>query len=794
MSKTKQRIFIAGTLLFYGVVSGLIVFVLQKSGTYPGGDDTLYYLYRGDFFLQQIRQGNLFPVWDANWYNGADVRNWSPFMSYLLAFCEFLAGGSVERGYLFFVVTLFFGGGIVWLIVGIRKNRPWMGAILGTIWFFMPANLYTLFEKGELPQGVCGVILPLVLYGICQYLESKKWKYLLTAFISYLFLLLFHVGYGMLLAVALVLYLLMYRIGNGKKKELWYVFLGVIATILVTGGWIFSLWKEQGDSLHILRWFLQQMQSYWTTINPLLRIREGYDHAYLGLAVFILIIFGILLSKRPTMPWLWSGLILSVVMPGFLGIPLAFVLYGFFQWKSLKKPFVAVMFLLMFLDVIPSLKLLYGNWNGAAPKDRWAEIEENTLIKEAKEITNQRMTLIDGGSLGAEGAYLISAGEDGIREVAGVGGENTAVYHNVEQLNQAAQDGEYLYLFDRCLELGSDSVLIQLNQIYGEAEDIGALDAAAGRLGYHVAASNQNYRLYHKSTPENFGVVSKYEAIGIGTSAPMMSLCFPMVEERDDTNLNHYTYEELSQYRQIYLAGFTYTDREAAEELIQKLSENGVRVVILADGIPVDGNSGLQTFLGVTCQNISFSYGYPELDTTKGIIRSDLFPEGHSKWNTVYLKGLTDIWGTATVLDKQLAFYGTGKNKNLIYVGLNLTYHYALTRDASVGLLLSEAIQLSGDSLPQRDLVPLKIIGSGRKITVESGYDEVNTTLAYQGFFHSREKIDGKNHLLYVNEGETTIQMKSGYRILGLAITVIGLFLWVWYFIWMKKKQQAEKG
>lgn len=793
MSKTKQRSFIVGTLLFYGILSGLIVFVISKSGVYPRGEETLYYLYRGDFFLQQIKQGNLFPLWDANWYNGMDVRSYSPLMGYVLAVCQFLAGGNLWNGYLVFVVTLFLCGGICWLVIGCKRNRPWMGALLGVLWFFMPTNLYTVFEQGNLSYGICAALLPLVTWGIHQFLEKNRWKFLLQALIIYLLILMFHVGYGVVLAGSLGLYLLIYHFANRKTKAPGIVFLGILSTLLVMGGWVFSLWKEQGQAPDIIGLFQEQMQSYWITINPLLRLQEGYTHTYFGIAVFVFIIFGIFMAKKPTMLWLWTGLVVSIVMPGFLGIPLAFVLYGFMEWKSLKKPFVAVAFLLMVLDVVPSAKLLYGEFNGATPQDRLGEIEKTTLIKEAKEITEQRLTFIDGGSLGTEAAYLISSGENGIKEVAGVGGEKFAVYRNVEQLNQAAQDGNYLYLFDRCIEMGSDSVLIGLDQIYGENEDIGALDGAANRLGYGVVASNQKYRLYHKNTPESFGVSSKYEAIGIGTSAPMISLSFPMVEETDDTNLNHYTYEELSQYRQIYLAGFTYTDRESAEQLIKKLSENGVRVVILADGIPVDGNSGLQTFLGVTCQKITFSYGYPELDTTKGIIRSDLFPEGHSKWNTVYLKGLTDIWGTATVLDKQLAFYGTGQNKNLIYVGLNLTYHYALTKDKSIGLLLSEAIQLSGDSIPQRDLVPLRISQSGNQITIRSRNDGVNTTLAYQNLFAGGEGIYKKNNLTYVNAGETVIKIRPEYGIQGFGISGIGLILWICFFSWIKKKEKAGK-
>ena len=47
--------------------------------------------------------------------------------------------------------------------------------------------------------------------------------------------------------------------------------------------------------------------------------------------------------------------------------------------------------------------------------------------------------------------------------------------------------------------------------------------------------------------------------------------------------------------------GFTYDDRAAAEQLITRLSESGVRIVIAADGIPEDRGSRNQSFLGGVC-------------------------------------------------------------------------------------------------------------------------------------------------------------------------------------------------
>ena len=124
------------------------------------------------------------------------------------------------------------------------------------------------------------------------------------------------------------------------------------------------------------------------------------------------------------------------------------------------------------------------------------------------------------------------------------------------------------------------------------------------------------------------------------SSCSGISLRFPAVEETDSYNLDDYTFEQLSQYKEIFLDGFTYNDKEAAEELIIRLSEAGVKIIISADSIPQDKRTHTQTFLGVTCNAVKFENGYPEMNTRIGRVYTDMFPQGHTEWNTVYLDGL----------------------------------------------------------------------------------------------------------------------------------------------------------
>lgn len=793
IKKIKQGLFLLGCLAVYGLLAYLLIFFVSKSGIYPAGENTMLHLYKGDFLLEQIKEKNFFPRWDANWYNGIDTRGYaSPLLVYVLAGCQWIAGQTIWNGYLLFVAGIFFFGAVFWLAEGMRRGRKWMGAVLGALWFFMPANLYTLFQEGDLPQAICSVILPLFLFSVYGFLYENSWNCLPKAVISLLLLFGFHLGYAIFVTAAIGLFLVLYVIAADTKKKAGILFVTLLLTFLTAGGFLFVYVKTAGVTIDVKEILAMCYQNPTITINPLLRQQEGYLHYYVGLAVCILLLFGMLFSQKGMIVWFWTGFLLIVVAAPFLSLPLAFAFLGFMQWKSLRKHFIGLLLFCMVLDVLPSLKLLHGGLKYTLPEDRYETLVNNTLIGEAKKITKQRMALLDASTLGAEGAYLVSAGEDGVEATYGVGWKSAVTSGNIVQLNQAMQDGNYLYLFDRCLEMGNDTVLLRLDQTNGHGEDSKELDAAAEKSGYEVKGENLHYRLYHRETPDCFGVCSQYETIGIGTSAPMMAQCFPDMEEREETNLNHYSYEELSQYKQIYLAGFTYTDRKKAEALIQKLSENGVRIVILADGIPEDGNTGLQTFLGVTCQKITFSNGYPELETKEGILHCDLFPQGYTKWNTVYMKGLKNVQATTKVLDEELAFYGTGKNNNLVYVGLNLTYHYALTKDEGVGNLLEKAFEMEEDGLPKREVVPLKISRKGNTIRIQSPKNDVNTTLAYQKAFYGENEFYEKNHLTYVKKGETVLKVGSPYAATGLGITAIGGFGTIGFLVWMRKKSKRE--
>jgi len=800
--------------ILYAIAAYGVAKLVQNSGIYPSGMDTLCHIYKGDMLYRSICKGDFFPLFDPLWYNGVEfMRYWEPLPVYLMAFCQFLGGGSSMNGYLIFAAFIFFAGAVSWLYVGIKLKRPWFGAFLGILWFFIPNNLSVLFHEGNLPRSVCIVILPLLIYWVYEYLHCRRWQALPKLSVSFAFVCLCSFHYSEMILIAFMIYFVIDGIiRHAVKAELRVLFVFFLG-ILLAGFWLLPALAGNasvtGDA-GLLESFFQSM---FLSINPAARFQRGHGDFYFGLAAFVLAVFGIFLSKKKSMPGFWTGMVLlfcssntlyilleklpfaSILqMLSYFSIAACMVLFSFLSLDTLKKGWIMLFAGLLVLDVLPSLPLAAGNQSGNSPEHKMAYYADRTLVAKAKEITQQRLALIDENSLGAMSNYLITGYGAPVASMYGSAEETSAVLYNITQINRSLEEGNYLYLFDRCMEMGCDTVIVHTDIVGSiDKNPILKMDHTAERVGYQLVDTSESYRLYQLDVDGNWGTVAKYRAIGIGTAAPGISRKFPIVEEADTINLNDFTYEDLKDYELIYLAGFTYDDKAVAEQMITKLSESGVRIVIGADGIPEDRGSKNQSFLGVVCNPVSFSQGYPDLHTIDGVLDTDLFPNGYREWNTFYVDGLDDIWGTVEDLDWDLPFYGTVKNENIVVIGLNLTYYLSLTQDEGVGTLLSHAMDLRPDERPERKIVPYSIQYSPDHITIDIDKDHVNTSLAWHDSFVSNQEIYTKNHLTFVKAGRTEIKLAYPYLKAGIAVSIAAALLLVGVSLHLRRQQNDEK-
>lgn len=811
-------------------VSVMVVKIVSQNGTYPAGSDTMYHIYRGDYVYNSIKDGSWYPLYDYMWYNGVELmRYWAPLAAYFMAFCEMLAGGNMLIGYLIFVGIISVLGALGWLYIGIRMKRPVLGAFIGFIWFFMPNNLCALFVEGNLARSLSMIFLPLFIYEVSEYLKDRKVIRIPFAMISFILIALCHLGYAGMVALAVLVYCIVHMIEGYSKRAAANIVISILLSFMLIGVWLVASLNGGITSLDNSENMANFFQKIVYTLNPVDRITTDYAHFYFGLAAAILAVGGMFFGYKKSRAGFVTAIITLIctatamypvlkILPGsqylwmlrFISIALCMILYSFLKWDTLKKPLIVFFCVLLVLDIVPSIPLITGgldtisitkngvsiNTDNDSVWDRLDMQQDNTLISKAQFITKQRIALLDDSSLGSMGAFLVSDWNNAIPAAYGAGREAANTSTNIVRINRALADGNYYYVFDRCRELGNDTVLVRLSSLEKYGVSVKDMDMAAGASGYSVAGENAAYRLYHMDTYDNWGTISKYEVIGIGSGTPLISQSFPAVEETDSDNLNDYSYEQLSQYKQVILDGFTYDDKTAAEELVLRLSEAGVKVVIYADGIPQEKKTQSQEFLGVTCSDIVFKNGYPDMDTKLGVLYPDLFPKGYATWQTVYVTGLDNTWGSVMDNGLKLDFYGTVKNDNIIVCGLNLAYYYGVSADKSVGRLLSDMMDITSAQLPERTNIELKVEHDVNGITITSDYDNVNTSLSYHDIFVSDEWLGKKNNLTYVRAGVTKITFKVPYLWQGLCVSVAGLILsvaWVVVLAGFNKKHQTQE-
>lgn len=810
----KETLKAALFIFLYGIMAIAIVYFTSQNGAYPSGADTMFYVYRADaLYHSATEEGVLYPTWNANWYNGVQIsRYWPPLCTYVMALCQAVCKGNPYNGYLVFVGLIYFVGAIIWLRIGYTHGRPYLGAFLGFIWGLIPNNLFQIYDEGVLVRCMILAWLPAYIMAIYDYFQQDR-KYSLLKIIIYMFLMVIsHVGFAGMVALATLMYIFFDRFCNKTDmRKILACIIGIIVAMMMSGlylvpsllGGITSI-----DSSQIMANYFAPLNK---TLNPFIggfgaksRWVFDYQAAYFGVVLFALCIMGILFARRRAKAGFLTALVTVLLtstlaypvlsrLPGgsmlwmlrFISIAICFALMSFLFWDTMKKSLIIVMCALLLIESIPSWQAITIYRTGETAEERYDRVLDEKVLGFARDITVQRATIAESlGVVDVDEVYLLSGYEYGEKNVwytQGQGAQSAVTYTNIVQMNQALEDDQFLYYFDRCLELGNDTVIVSTKRFHPEddKEKLDDLTAAAEKCGYNLVAEKGLERVYHMDVDGNFGIITEYNAIGIGMGNTNISLGFPSVKETLDPNISHYSYDELSKYKTVFLAGFTYDNKEDAEELILKLTESGTRVIIFADGIPVDRTTGAQGFLGVTCQQITFNNGFPELTVGPGRFDPDLFPMGYSNWKTVYVNGLDNVMGTFVDGGKVVNFLGTKHNDNLVFLGINLFFQYQLTKDETVGIILSKVFGISPEDLPTRKIVPLTVETSGRGIKIISDYDNVNTTFAYQDIFITEQPIREDNHLMYVDKGETIIKFKYPYFWPGLLVSIAGIILMV---------------
>ena len=802
-----------GCILIYLMIAvGMVVFLDFKQ-VCSQGEHIWEYLYRADFVYQAAESGKGLLLYDPLSGNGTELLRFSePLPLLLLALGQWIGGGRIGFSYAGFLGLLYLvsAAGIYW--IGEKENRPLQGFLAGLAWFFMPVNLHLILAEGELSAGLVIALVPLFLWNLYCYMEKGKKSAVFGAMLIFFLMIMSNVEYAFIILIASVVYLILDGIVNGRMKKAFSLLPMFPISYCLNGFWLCAFWTRYGKISPTSTEKAAYYQRISETLNPLTILRGEQGIWYIGLTIFVLLFLGMLFSHKKTSSIFLSGMILlgmtttvfSMIgsnIPGlgkldmtmFFPVIVCLAVAGFLLWDTLRKELVLVFSVLMLAEAGFSA---WGSMPELFSQTMANQLEaqaDEMLVNEACNLTVQRIGIFAGEYERSLTTYLVAKSGKNISVTQGMDYNMTSITKHIGQLEQARADGKYAYLFDRCLELGDDTVLIEKSRLESGTEDISMVTDSAEKLGYILKDENEKFLLYHMETEGMFGVVSEYDAIGIGSSAGMLALEYPDMEEAASDNLNDYTYEELSKYKSIYLNGFTYDDKEAAEEMLIRLSENGVRIVIEAGGIPSDIVSKNREFLGVTSNNISFEKGFPILYTQTDEYDCNLFARGHEDWKTVYIIGLDKELGYFYENQDKIDFMGTVKNDNILFIGLNLGYHYALTGDPMVREIYDGLFDLTDEELPERTIVPIQTNYEGNQILIQAE-SEVNTTLAFHDNFYSEETLAEKNELLWVQAGTTVITVKPVFIGAGLFLVFAGIVLAVPYYSYIFQREKSGKA
>ena len=307
------------------------------------------------------------------------------------------------------------------------------------------------------------------------YLLEDDGKALTKAVPVFTMMVLCETGFAVMISAAMLLFLLIYRLLYHRKGKCLPVIGAMLVAFLITGIWLYASMKGRGNtgSSGVMRGMFQDA---WISLNPIRRLTRGNVDFYFGLSSFMVAVFGALCSKRKSMAGFWTALFLfagtttsvyavldklsaghPLWMLSFISVAAGMILYSFMKWNSLKRGFVVICCVLLVADCIPSFSLIYQGKGTVSADERLHRTADACLITKAREVTSQRAAILDGGSLGAVAPYLLTGyDKKQVKGTFGTGNISAATAVNIAELEEAAEKGYYLYLFDRALELGND--------------------------------------------------------------------------------------------------------------------------------------------------------------------------------------------------------------------------------------------------------------------------------------------------------------------------------------------------
>lgn len=771
------------------VIAACVGVFLYVSGLYLHGDAVYAQLYKLDAVAASMREGVLFPLYAGSWYNGYEIfRFSSPAVYIIVVMLSDIFDADFHISICIFYGIMAFVSMMGFFLFGVKQRKIVAAFFTGIAFLLLPTTFTAAILEGSLDIVMGLALIPGVLYFLHSFITWKNRLAIVPFSAMMCLLVLAHYTLAIAFGGVLVIYLVIYAIA---VKE-WKFNVAAIGNILL-------LYVVMG-------YFLYPALSGGLLTRP--HSSQWDVELSLGIPVLVIAIIGLVTTDRKRFAGFFLTIVfcvlsLSVMEPvrklissptlqrsyWYLISITAVLLFTLLLWERLRILFLLIALCVMVGEGVPlMLSLQEGDY---ALQDSEALIDDY-LLAEAASWTDNRIALMDMATLGAFPQWYFA--RQGVDSMFGWDYENAQTVRNQTALNEAFFDGFNDYTFDRLLLYGNDTVVILKSLLEEGAYE--NLTAAAGRNGYEVVAENENVIVFKATAVESaYGVVTNYENLAIGDSAYYISYIYPSFGYGASACIEDYTIEELSQYHKLYLSGFTYREKEKAENMLKELSAKGTEVYIDMQHIPVNNVTGKNEFMDAYAQFVQFIEDFPVLENDNGNqFKLDFQVGRYSVWDTVYVSGCEDVIKETAYEDKShLVYWGQNHDPNVTFMGFNLIYYYLTTHNQDLKRFLDEEMSLSSEDLPQPAIVPIQVERDSARITVRSQEDCVNCNIAGVDSLESDRIIAKQENMFVVNQGDTTLRIvHTGHRE-GMFLSILGIIIlgimWIAVYVLLENNE-----
>ncbi len=796
MKRSNHLLLWAGNFIA-AVVCSLIVaagigFFLYNTGLYLHGSAAYAQMYKIEVLVDSLQEGIWFPPYAGDWYNGYEIFRYTSPLGYLPAAMIYtIFGADIHISICAFYGIMAFVSQLGFMLFGVREKKIAAAFFTGIAFLFLPATFSVMVLEGSLDVILSLALMPLCLYFLHDFMKYRH-RISLVPF-SCVFCVVILANY--IAAITFGIVLLFYLVFHAIAAKTWRYAVAVMANMLVL--------------YMIMGYFLYPALSggLLTKSNAI----HGNVQPPVSIALLVIAVIGLITADKSRAAGflaviLFAVLSLPVMEPvrklmassvlektyWFMLIAVVILLITLLCWERLRFIFLLIALCVMAGENVPQILAMQ---DGTYALEASGEMAADYLLDEAASYTDNRVVLLDMTELGAFPQWYFAS--RGVDTMCGWDFDSAFTTRNLTTLNEAFADGFYDYMFDRMLLYGNDTAVILKHLLEEGAYD--TLLAAAGRNGYEVWAENDNALVFKAAAVEgNYGVITHYENLAIGTDAAYIAYIYPSFAYGSSNCLEDYTIEELSQYRKLFLAGFTYRKKETAENMVKELSRKGTEIYIDMQHIPVNALTGKNEFMDVYAQYVQFTEDFPILENDNGNqFKLDFRAGGYEVWDTVYVSGCDEILKESIYENRNhLIYLGKNYEPNVTFMGFNLLYYYLSTHNQDLKRFLDEALLLSSEDLPKPEIVPVEIEKGSSQITVYADEDEVNCNLAAVDALSADRIVSMEENMLVVNQGDTVFEVVYAGRREGMFLSILGLIalgiMWITVYVLLENNSSEE--